>query len=77
MEKDKLREELENILYAPNLNITQKEYKEFIDEVVPKVFKIMQERDEEIVKAIEELVPNHTGGRLKLVEDLKALIRKK
>jgi hypothetical protein len=40
MNQNNSREEIENILYAPNLNITQREYCAFIDEVVPKILSL-------------------------------------
>ena len=47
-------EEIEQILYAPNLNITQKEYSEFIDEVVPKILTTLTTKHaEELEKAYD------------------------
>ena len=52
------REEIEEILYAPNLNITQGEYRTFIDEVVPKIVSTLlsqqQKHREELQKAREK-----------------------
>lgn len=45
------REEIEEILYAPNLNITQGEYRTFIDEVVPKIISTL---DHQLQKAYEQ-----------------------
>lgn len=62
------REEIEEILYAPNLNITQGEYRTFIDEVVPKIVSTFHHQ---LQKAKEEAYQKGRESRQSEIDFLR------
>ena len=68
----KTKEEIEQILYAPNLNITQREYCTFIDEVVPKILTVFnKEREEAYTKGYNAGLADGTNKPLLAIEQIQ------